>query len=83
MIIMKEQAVEFDKQGVRMRVYNTKAQCPEASVVYQETREGHHEEFYHGKSNFIFYIRIKSQIDNGPFVTDPVNARLKNRQASD
>jgi mannose-6-phosphate isomerase-like protein (cupin superfamily) len=56
MIIKKNQTVEFEKQGVKMRVYNTKEQCPEAAVVYQETETGHHEEFYHSKSNFIFYI---------------------------
>jgi mannose-6-phosphate isomerase-like protein (cupin superfamily) len=56
MIIKKENTIEFEKQGVKMRVYNTKEQCPEASVVYQETQSGHHEEFYHSRSNFIFYI---------------------------
>jgi mannose-6-phosphate isomerase-like protein (cupin superfamily) len=56
MIYKKENALEFEKQGVKMRVYNTKEQCPEASVVYQETQLGHAEEFYHTKSNFIFYI---------------------------
>jgi mannose-6-phosphate isomerase-like protein (cupin superfamily) len=56
MIIKKEQAIEFEKQGVRMMVYNSKDQCPEASIVYQETQKGHREEFYHSKSNFIFYI---------------------------
>ena len=39
-----------------MRVYNSKEQCPDAAVVYQETQTGHSEEFYHSKSNFIFYI---------------------------
>jgi mannose-6-phosphate isomerase-like protein (cupin superfamily) len=56
MIYKKENTIEFEKQGVKMRVYNTKEQCPEASVVYQETQKGHSEEFYHSKSNFIFYI---------------------------
>lgn len=56
MIFKNENAPEFEKHGVTMRVYNTKDQCPEASVVYQETKKGHLEEFYHGKSNFIFYI---------------------------
>jgi len=56
MIYKKQNAVEFKKQGVTMRVYNSKEQCPEASVVYQETKKGHFEEFYHSKSNFIFYI---------------------------
>ncbi len=56
MIYKKEEAIEFEKQGVAMRVYNTREQCPDASVVYQETQKGHSEEFYHSKSNFIFYI---------------------------
>lgn len=56
MIYKKDKAVEFEKQGVKMRVYNSKEQCAEASVVYQETQKGHFEEFYHSKSNFIFYI---------------------------
>jgi mannose-6-phosphate isomerase-like protein (cupin superfamily) len=56
MVITKEKAIELEKQGVRMRIYNTKEQCPEASIVYQETLMGHHEEFYHSKSNFIFYV---------------------------
>jgi len=56
MIFKKENAIEFEKQGVKMKVYNTKDQCPEASIVYQETLRGHHEEFFHSKSNFIFYV---------------------------
>jgi mannose-6-phosphate isomerase-like protein (cupin superfamily) len=56
MIYKKSNRVEFEKQGVKMRVYNSKEQCPEAAVVYQETLTGHSEEFYHTKSNFIFYI---------------------------
>ena len=56
MIFKKENAPEFEKQGVKMRVYNTKEQCPQASIVYQETEKGHFEEFYHAKSYFIFYI---------------------------
>jgi len=56
MIYKKENATEFEKQGVKMRVYNNKEQCPDASIVYQETEKGHSEEFYHSKSNFIFYI---------------------------
>ncbi len=56
MIYKKENATEFEKQGVKMRVYNSKEDCPEASIVYQETEMGHLEEFYHSKSNFIFYI---------------------------
>jgi len=56
MIYKKDKAISFEKQGVTMRVYNTKEQCPEAAIVYQETQKGHHEEFFHSKSTFIFYI---------------------------
>ncbi len=56
MIYKKENAIEFEKQGVKMRVYNSKENCSEAAIVYQETEKGHLEEFYHSKSNFIFYI---------------------------
>jgi mannose-6-phosphate isomerase-like protein (cupin superfamily) len=56
MIYRKEDTTEFDKQGVKMRVYNSKEQCPQAAVVYQETQKGHLEEFFHSKSHFIFYI---------------------------
>jgi mannose-6-phosphate isomerase-like protein (cupin superfamily) len=56
MIIKKAQAFEFEKQGVKMRVYNSKDQCPDAAVVYQETLTGHNEEFFHSRSNFIFFI---------------------------
>jgi mannose-6-phosphate isomerase-like protein (cupin superfamily) len=56
MIYKKEDAPVFEKQGVTMRVYNSKEQCPQAALVYQETEKGHFEEFYHSKSYFIFYI---------------------------
>lgn len=56
MIYKKANAPVFEKQGVSMRIYNGKEQCPQAAVVYQETLKGHAEEFYHSKSTFIFYI---------------------------
>lgn len=56
MIFKKEAAIQFEKQGVTMRVYNSKEQCENAAIVYQETSVGHSEEFYHTKSHFIFYI---------------------------
>jgi mannose-6-phosphate isomerase-like protein (cupin superfamily) len=56
MIYKKKTAAEFEKQGVKMRVYNSREQCPQAAVVYQETQQGHLEEFYHTRSYFIFYI---------------------------
>ncbi len=73
MIIKKSQAIELEKHGVRMRIYNNKPQCPEAAIVYQETSKGHSEEFYHSKSNFIFYIIEGSGtwfIENKPYVVE-------------
>jgi mannose-6-phosphate isomerase-like protein (cupin superfamily) len=56
MIFKRENALNVEKSGVKMRIYNSKEQCPQAAVVYQETQVGHTEEFYHSKSYFIFYI---------------------------
>jgi mannose-6-phosphate isomerase-like protein (cupin superfamily) len=56
MIIKKANAFVTEKQGVKMWIYNGKEQCPEVAVAYQETKNGHLEEFYHSKSAFIFYI---------------------------
>jgi mannose-6-phosphate isomerase-like protein (cupin superfamily) len=56
MICRKQDAITVEKQGVKMRIYNSKNQCPQAAVVYQETEKGHSEEFLHKKSHFIFYI---------------------------
>ncbi len=56
MIYTKENAATIEKNGVKMRVYNNKEQCPQAAIVYQETEKGHSEEFLHKKSYFIFYI---------------------------
>ncbi|MBU1077700.1 MAG: cupin domain-containing protein [Spirochaetes bacterium] len=56
MIIKREEAVNIIKQNVNMWIYNSKEDCADASVVYQETEKGHSEEFYHEKSAFIFYI---------------------------
>jgi mannose-6-phosphate isomerase-like protein (cupin superfamily) len=86
MIYKKENAPEFQKHGVTMRVYTTKEQCPEASVVYQETSSGHAEEFYHSKSNFIFYIiegqgvwyieDIAHEVKAGDVIIVPPNKRF-------
>ncbi len=56
MIHKKKDAVEIEKQGVRMYIYNGKEDCPQAAVAYQETEKGHAEEFCHEKSAFIYYI---------------------------
>jgi mannose-6-phosphate isomerase-like protein (cupin superfamily) len=56
MIYKKENAVNIEKNGVKMRIYNNKEQCPQAAVAFQETETGHSEEFVHKKSFFIFYI---------------------------
>ncbi len=56
MIYKKNNALSLEKHGVSMRIYNDTRDCPQAAVVYQETRRGHAEEFYHEKSAFIYYI---------------------------
>jgi mannose-6-phosphate isomerase-like protein (cupin superfamily) len=56
MLYKKSNTTELEKHGVKMRIYNTKEQCLEAAIAYQETDKGHAEEFYHSKSKFIFYI---------------------------
>jgi mannose-6-phosphate isomerase-like protein (cupin superfamily) len=52
MIIRKKDAKDLNKLGVKMRIYNSEP----ASVVLQETKKGHAEEFYHDKCTFIYYI---------------------------
>lgn len=53
-VIRREEGVNLEKHGVRMRVYT--AEGAPAGVVYQETESGHAEEFCHEKSAFIYYI---------------------------
>jgi len=53
-VIRREEAVDLEKHGVRMRVCTTEG-AP-AGIVYQETESGHAEEFCHEKSTFIYYI---------------------------
>lgn len=55
-VIPRKNAFHTSKNGVDMWIYNGKAECPEAAVVYQETAAGHAEEFRHAKSAFIFFI---------------------------
>ena len=86
MVFRKENTASFKKNGVKMQVYNSKEQCPQASVVYQETDLGHFEEFYHSKSYFIFYIIEGSgtwyiednpeQVKTGDVVIVPPNKRF-------
>lgn len=77
MIYRKENAINIEKNGVKMRIYNTKEQCPQAAVVYQETEKGHSEEFLHKKSYFIFYI-IKGKgtwfIEDKPYTVEAGDA---------
>jgi mannose-6-phosphate isomerase-like protein (cupin superfamily) len=56
MIYKREQALAVTKQGVDMWIYDSADASSNAAVVYQETRQGHAEEFYHDKSAFVFYI---------------------------
>lgn len=56
MIFKFENTKPIEKHGVKMFIYNTGEECPQAAVVYQKTKKGHMEEFYHEKSAFIYYI---------------------------
>lgn len=56
-----------------MHIYNTKEECPEAAVVYQETKKGHLEEFYHEKSAFIYHILE----GKGKWIIDDVEYEVK------
>jgi mannose-6-phosphate isomerase-like protein (cupin superfamily) len=56
MIFKSKNTANIEKHGVKMHIYNSKEQCLNAAVVYQETEKGHMEEFYHEKSAFIYYI---------------------------
>ena len=56
MIKKGEDAIMVEKNGVTMKIYSDIDDCKQAAVVYQETDEGHLEEFYHSKSAFIYYI---------------------------
>ena len=53
MIFKSENTTNIEKQGVKMHIYNTKEECSNAAVDYQETGKGHTEEFYHEKSAII------------------------------
>jgi len=55
-IIRREETVDLEKHGVRMRIYTGSAEGAPAGVVYQETESGHAEEFCHEKSAFVYYI---------------------------
>lgn len=55
-VFRPEKAGVIEKHGVRMRIYTTKEDCPNAAVLYQETETGHAEEFVHDKSDFLYYI---------------------------
>jgi mannose-6-phosphate isomerase-like protein (cupin superfamily) len=56
MVYRKKDAALIEKHGVRMKIYNSSEDCPQAAVCYQETEKGHEEEFIHHKSAFIYYI---------------------------
>jgi len=56
MVFKKSTAAVLSKHDVNMWIYNSLQQCPQASVAYQETDQGHSQEFRHDKSAFIFYI---------------------------
>ncbi|KAF5060627.1 hypothetical protein DSECCO2_323630 [anaerobic digester metagenome] len=70
-VIRREEGVNLEKRGVRMRVYT--AEGAPAGVVYQETESGHAEEFCHEKSAFIYYI-VEGE---GIYVIDGVEHRVR------
>ena len=55
-VFRQKDAFHTSKNGVDMWIYNGKADCAAAAVVYQETTAGHAEEFRHNKSAFVFFI---------------------------
>ena len=55
-VFRPENSEVIEKYGVRMRIYTTRADSPNAAVLYQETESGHAEEFVHEKSDFLYYI---------------------------
>lgn len=73
MIFKFKNTTNIEKHGVKMHIYNTKEECKEAAVVYQETEKGHMEEFHHEKSTFIYYI-----LDgNGTWVIEDVEYEVE------
>jgi predicted house-cleaning noncanonical NTP pyrophosphatase (MazG superfamily)/quercetin dioxygenase-like cupin family protein len=56
MVFRPEESEVIEKHGVRMRIYTTKGNSPNAAVLYQVTETGHSEEFVHEKSDFLYYI---------------------------
>lgn len=55
-VFRPEDSQVIEKHGVCMRIYTTKADCPNAAVLFQETDTGHAEEFIHEKSDFLYYV---------------------------
>ncbi len=55
-VFRPENSEVFEKYGVRLWIYTTRADSPNAAVLYQETESGHAEEFVHEKSDFLYYI---------------------------
>ncbi len=51
-IIRKNSATRIQKVGVQMHIYKSQ----NISLVYQKTKKGHAEEFYHTKSTFHYFI---------------------------
>ncbi|MPM61171.1 hypothetical protein SDC9_108027 [bioreactor metagenome] len=55
-VFRPEMSEVIEKHGVCMRIYTTKNDSPNAAILYQETETGHAEEFFHEKSDFLYYI---------------------------
>lgn len=55
-----------EKHGIKIHVYTTYDEVPDANTCYVECDEGHFQEFYDKKSTFIYYV-IEG---NGTFYLD-------------
>jgi len=46
----------FEKHGIKLNVYASNKEMPEANTCLIDCKEGHFEEFYDKKSTYIYYI---------------------------
>ena len=72
-IYHKNNAKTFKKAGVKMWLYNTKEDCKQGNILYQEVDGGHFEEFINHKSAFIYYILE----GNGEFIIEDKEYKVK------
>lgn len=46
----------FEKHGIKLNVYASEKEMPEANTCLVECKEGHFQEFYDKKSTYLYYI---------------------------